>query len=408
MGSTNQDRGRPYLRDATMSDGRVLLYVQHLLGVGHLKRAMTLARALAAKGLETTVVSGGFEVPELAVEGIRTVQLPPAGAADMTFKNLVGATGAPIDEDWKRERREALLAVYRDVEPHALLIELFPFGRRQMRFELLPLLDAAIGSARRPLIVSSVRDVGGGGQRSPSRQQETVAVVKRYFDRVLVHSDPALIRLERTFAYSDQIAEKICYTGFVVEREAGGKDDTLSGKDEVIVSAGGGAVGRALLETALRARSLTTLANTTWRILMGINASSDDVASIEALAGRIGGGRVVIERTRDDFTTLLRNCAVSVSQAGYNTTMEILDAGARAVLVPFAGGAETEQTLRATILAERGRLQVVEEPALTPEVLAAAIERAAYGLSPQRGAIDLGGAQRSAELLAQWIAEHSG
>ena len=128
---------------------------------------------------------------------------------------------------------------------------------------------------------------------------------------------------------------------------------------------------------------------------------------IEALGRRIGGDRVVIERVRDDFTTLLRNCAVSVSQAGYNTTMEILDAGARAVLVPFAGGSETEQTLRATILAERGRLQVVEESALAPEVLAAAIDRAASGPRPKRGAIDLGGAERSAVLVGQWIAEHS-
>ena len=395
-----------------MSDGRVLLYVQHLLGIGHLKRAMTLARALVAGGLEVTVASGGFEVPELAVAGIRTVQLPPVGAADVTFKNLVGATGAPIDEDWKRERREALLAVYREVEPQALLIELFPFGRRQMRFELLPLLDTAIGRSsthiwRRPLIVSSVRDVGGGGQRAPSRQMETVALVNRYFDRVLVHSDPELIRFERTFAYADQIAEKLHYTGFVVERGAGDQHDTLAGKDEVIVSAGGGAVGRSLLETAVHARPFSILANRTWRVLMGINASAADTAMIEGLARRIGGGRVVVERVRDDFTTLLRNCAVSVSQAGYNTTMEILDAGARAVLVPFAGGAETEQTLRATVLAEHGRLQVVEESALIPEALAAAIDLAVCGPTPRHGAIDLGGAERSAVLLAQWIAERS-
>ena len=394
-----------------MSDGRVLLYVQHLLGIGHLKRAMTLARALAAGGLQVTVASGGFEVPELAVEGIRIVQLPPLGAADMTFKNLVGATGMPIDDDWKRARCEALLAAYREVDPQVLLIELFPFGRRQMRFELLPLLDMAIGRndtqiRRRPLIVSSVRDVSGGGQRSPSRQVETVALVKRYFDRVLVHSDPELIRFERTFACADEIADKVHYTGFVVERAAGDIYDTVAGKDEVIVSAGGGVVGRALLETALRARPLSTLANRTWRLLMGINASSADAAMIEALAHRIGDGRVVVERVRDDFTTLLRNCTVSVSQAGYNTTMEILDAGARAVLVPFAGGSETEQTLRATILAEYGRLQVVEESALSPDALAAAIDRAVRGPSPKRGVIDLGGAQRSAVLLAQWIAKH--
>lgn len=385
-----------------------MLYVQHLLGIGHLKRAMTLAGALAAGGLRVTVASGGFEVSEFAVEGVRMLQLPPLGAADMTFKNLVGATGMPIDDDWKRERREALLAAYREIDPHVLLIELFPFGRRQMRFELLPLLDTAIAASPRPLIVSSVRDVSGGGQRAPSRQTETVALVNRYFDHVLVHSDPALIRFERTFSYADQIAEKLQYTGFVVERAARDTPDLLAGKDEVIVSAGGGAVGRVLIEAALHARPLTTLANRTWRLLMGINASSADAAAIEALNLRIGGGRIVIERARDDFTTLLRNCLVSVSQAGYNTTMEILDAGARAVLVPFSGGSETEQTLRATILAEHGRLQVVEEPALTPETLAAAIDRAARGASPQRGAIDLGGAERSAVLVAQWIAEHSG
>ncbi len=390
-----------------MSDGRVLLYVQHLLGIGHLKRAMTLARALAAAGLEVTVVSGGFEVPELAVDGIRTVQLPPACAADETFKNLVDATGTPIDDHWKCERQKALLAAYRAIDPQVVLIELFPFGRRQMRFELVPLLDAAIGASRRPLIVSSVRDIGAGGQHEPSRQKVTLALVERYFDRVLVHSDPEWIRFERTFAYSEEIAQKIHYTGFVVEREAGGNHDTDAGKDEVIVSAGGGAVGRVLLETALRARPLSILANRTWRVLMGINASPADAGAIETLAGRIGGGRVVIERMRDDFTTLLRNCAVSISQSGYNTTMEILAAGARAVLVPYAGGAETEQALRAKIFAEMGRLQVVDESALAPETLAAAIDRAAHGRSPARGAIDLGGAQRSAALVAQWIAERS-
>jgi predicted glycosyltransferase len=85
--------------------------------------------------------------------------------------------------------------------------------------------------------------------------------------------------------------------------------------------------------------------------------------------------------------------------------MEIVDAGARAVLVPFAGGAETEQSLRANLLAEQGRVEVVEEAALAPETLAAAIDRALRGPAPQRGAIDLDGATRSAALLAQWIRE---
>jgi predicted glycosyltransferase len=93
-----------------------------------------------------------------------------------------------------------------------------------------------------------------------------------------------------------------------------------------------------------------------------------------------------------------------VSQAGYNTVLETLQAGARAVVVPFAGGTESEQTLRATLLAERGLLQVVEEAALTPATLAAAIDRAAARPRPAPGAIDLDGARRSAELLRKWLA----
>jgi predicted glycosyltransferase len=92
-----------------------------------------------------------------------------------------------------------------------------------------------------------------------------------------------------------------------------------------------------------------------------------------------------------------------VSQAGYNTVVETLQAGARAVLVPFAGAGEMEQTLRARLLAERGLVQVVEEDRLTPAALAAAIDRAAGGPRPASKTVDLGGARRSAELLREWV-----
>ena len=68
-------------------------------------------------------------------------------------------------------------------------------------------------------------------------------------------------------------------------------------------------------------------------------------------------------------------------------------------------GTSNVAELRARLLAERGLIEMVEESALAPETLAAAIDRAA--LRPRRTghAIDLGGAQRSAALLAQWTAE---
>jgi predicted glycosyltransferase len=123
-----------------------------------------------------------------------------------------------------------------------------------------------------------------------------------------------------------------------------------------------------------------------------------DFRRLGALAA--AGRGIALERARADFTTLLSNCALSVSQAGYNTLMETVQARARAVVVPFAGGQETEQALRARCFAERGLLETLEEAALTPQALAAAIDRAAHRPVPAAGAIDLQGARKSAELIA--------
>ncbi len=391
-----------------MTARRVFVYVQHLLGIGHLRRAVTLANALAAHGLEVTLASGGFAVPDLELRGVRLVQLPSVGSGDCGFKSLVDANGVPIDAAWKARRRDMLLEAWRACESHALVVELFPFGRRQMRFELVPLLEAASGARHRPVIASSVRDVLGGGQNDPARQDEMLAVFEKYFDRLLVHGDPALIALGRTFRHAGRISDKLHYTGYVVEPEScsavtsGG--DAMAGTGEVLVSAGGGAVGRRLLETAIRARPLSGLANRTWRILVGVNAGAPEMDALSGLAAATGEGRVVVERARPDFVRMLRNCELSVSQGGYNTVMEILQAGARSVVVPFAGGAETEQTLRTRLLADRGMLEMVEESTLDPGTLAAAVDCAAA--RPRRTAegIDLGGARRTATLLEEWTA----
>ena len=366
---------------------KAFFYVQHLLGIGHLRRAATLAQALERAGFEVTLASGGKPV-----EGYSVLQLPPA-SSDPQFKELLDEHGNPVDEAWKRRRREALLAAYAAARPDVLLIELFPFGRRQMRFELLPLLDAAGADGKRPLVVCSVRDLI---QAKPKREPEILECFEHYYDRLLVHGDPRVARFERSFGAAARLAGKLHYTGYVVQNMP--EDRSGAGAGEVLVSAGGGAVGQRLLEAAIAARPLTTLRDRPWRVLAGIHAENFD-----RLQGRAGPG-MVLERFRNDFTARLQNCVVSVSQAGYNTVMETLQARARAVVVPFAGAAESEQTLRATLLAERGLLEVLEETALTPGALAAAIDRAAVRPRPASGEIDLDGARRSAELLKEWLA----
>lgn len=383
--------------------GRVFFYVQHLLGIGHLKRSATLASALAAAGLEVTFASGGPAVPGIAPEGARLVQLPAASAADLSFRTLVDESGRAVDEAWKRRRAAALMDAWREASADVLLIELFPFGRRQMRFELLPLLEAACSAAPRPVIVSSVRDILGGGQKDPKKQDEMLATFGKYFDHVLVHSDPDLVSFDRTFRHAPRLGARLHYTGFISDRlAASSRGETTTGAGEVVVSAGGGAVGMPLLRTAIQARQLTRLRDRTWRVIAGINCAEADYEALVQLARKEVGEGVIVERFRPDFPSLIANCELSISQAGYNTLMDILQAGARAVVVPFAEGGETEQGLRAQLLAARGLVEVVPESGLTPAALAAATDRAARRPRMPAAAANLEGAAESAALVAKW------
>lgn len=384
-----------------MSEPNVFFWVQHLLGIGHLKRTATLARAFRRAGMTVTVVSGGHDVPGLDLGGAALVQLPPVRAADKYFKILVDETGAEIDDAFRARRSELLLAAYRAAAPDIVITELFPFGRRQLRQELTDLLDAAKAQPRPPLIVSSVRDILVEPPK-PERVAEMLERIETYYDRVMIHGDPTLIPFGETFAHADRIADRVAYTGYVVDMPRKTPDGVGTG--EVIVSAGGGAVSEELFRAAMAARSATRLAERTWRILAGHGLADDVFASIAADAP----DGVVVERARPDFPTLMANCTLSISQGGYNTVMEMMTAGTRGVIVPYAGGLETEQTLRARLLENRSGIRTIPEDMLNPAALAAAVDAALDAPPPDASGLDTGGADASAALVADWLVGREG
>jgi predicted glycosyltransferase len=378
--------------------GSVLFYVQHLLGIGHLRRALHVVGGLAQAGFAVTLVTGGEPLPELALTSARrVVQLPPIRTPDASFRNLVGADGRPVDDALRAARTAAVLAALAEAAPDALVIEAYPFGRRALRFELEPLVAAARGRAPRPLVLCSLRDIIVAPAES-ERQRDIVARVRADFDAVLVHGDPDFIPLSASFPLAAEIADRLVYTGYVAASEPG-VGGSAAATDEVLVSAGGGAAGGALLRAALAARRLGCQADARWRLLAGPNLPPAEFAVLAATAP----AGVAVERYRADFPALLRSCRVSVSQAGYNTVTDVLAARTPAVLVPFADMLETEQSLRAERLAARGAVEVLPPAALSPQTLAEAIARA-VSRSPARLGIDLSGATRTACEIARMLA----
>ncbi|QYK41176.1 MAG: glycosyltransferase [Paracoccaceae bacterium] len=369
---------------------RVMFYVQHLLGVGHLARASRIARAMQAAGLQVTLVTGGHPVPGFPGDGVAQRALPPVAVGDGAFAGLVDATGAPADAAFLDRRRDLLLAALRDLAPDVVMTEAFPFGRRQMRFELLPLLDAIAAMTPRPRLVASVRDILQA-RAKPGRDAETVATIRAHYDRVLVHGDPGFVRLEDTFPLAHQIADRVAYTGLV----CGPPPDPSPDRFDVVVSAGGGAVGQGVSSAAIAAAARLPAA-LRWLVITGPNLPEADAARLAALAPP----QVTLARFRPDFPQVLAAARLSVSQAGYNTVGDILQAGCRAVLVPYAAMGETEQGERAARLAALGRATVLAEDALTGDTLAAAIRDALDSPPPARIALRTDGAAETARCIA--------
>ncbi len=380
--------------------GRVMFYVQHLLGVGHLKRASLLAAAMVEAGLDVAVVLGGRDVAGIDFAGCARIQLPAVRAADESFKILIDDNGQPVDDAWREARTARLLTEFASLRPDVLILELFPFGRLQFRFELLPLLEAARVAEPRPWIVSSVRDALVA-KTDPARNERSVRLVRQWFDHVLVHGDPQLYPLTATFPEAAGIADKLLYTGYVAEAVNGAapaaEAASVTEAGDVVVSVGGGVVGEPLLRSAIAARPLTQAAKRVWRVITGPNLSN---AVYDDLAWNAPSG-VIVERWRDDLPQLLRQARLSISQGGYNTMMDILNARVGAVIVPFAAPGETEQTFRAQALAERGVITLLEADQLTSRALAAAVDQA-LGQAPATLAVDMDGAAATAKLVSAW------
>ena len=138
---------------------RVLMWVQHLVGVGHQRRCAAIACELARAGARVCYVSGGLPVAGLDLTGCAFEQLPPARSADMRYHTLLDAQGQPVDEAWRARRRDRLLACFASFRPHVVITETWPFGRSLLRFELDALMDEVVRARPRPLLVSSVRDI---------------------------------------------------------------------------------------------------------------------------------------------------------------------------------------------------------------------------------------------------------
>lgn len=345
---------------------KLLIVVTHLLGSGHLSRALTLGRAFVAAGHQVCVASGGMPAPQLDLSGIDLVQLPALRSDGVNFTRLLDNTGNIATQSYLDARQNLLIDTHENLRPDALITELFPFGRRSLKHEFQTLLKHA-KDIKTPLILGSIRDILAPPSK-PLKADYADEMIARFYDGVLVHSDAALTPLSLSWPVSETLKPFLHYTGFVAPRAPLPHPEN-AGEGEVIVSAGGGDVGAKLFKVALQASALDP--DRIWRILVGGVQAQSQIK----ILGHTAPPSVRIEAARSDFRQMLNHADVSVSMCGYNTALDVLQTGVPAVFIPFDAGGEVEQSLRADALSKRPNITVLKDADLNPAALISVVQK---------------------------------
>ena len=364
---------------------KILYYCQSLVGIGHLTASLRIARELLAHH-DVDFIQGGLDTPDgLEHPGYRNLKLPTLLHDEDTGGFLAPDAGASIDEVW-RARARAIAAFLRP--PYdAVVIEFFPFGRRRFRQEIYALFDAVRAASGPIPIFCSVREVLIPADARTERK--IVAMIERDIHTIFVRGDPAIVALDETFAQIDSIRAKLVYTGYVAPEVPAAPPPR---QKAILVSQGGGDVGRELLRAAV----LTAPELPEYRFVLAAGSRTPRQA-IDALKAEVRSPNVEIVPFLTEFQKHLCDSALSISLGGDNTMLDVISTRTPALAYPYQGS--SEQVLRIARLAAAGFVHALEPEDLEPARLGSKIRHALATPYPQRH-IGADGARRTAQTIA--------
>ncbi|MDJ0619791.1 MAG: glycosyltransferase [Calothrix sp. MO_192.B10] len=388
---------------------KIMFYCQYLTGMGHLVRSTEIIRKLS-KDFQVYFVNGGPPIAEFPIpDNIELINLPALWLEGGEFR--IAEDSLEVDEI-KRIRKNQLVSNFDLIQPDCLITEFFPFGRHKLFFELLPLLEHIKVNSPQTKIASSVRDFIG--RQNLHEEVETICyLVNQYFDLILYHSDPNFQNFALTFPEYRELNCEIQATGFVAQSftpQSRENTHQLIAKKNInnptiLVSVGGGRLGYELLESVINAsRLLESQIPHHIQIFTGPFMPEELFSQLQQAAST--SKNVSLQRYTNRLLEYMQNADLSISLTGYNTTMNILKTGVRAMVVPIGHySKDQEQLMRTKKLEKLGIVEVINPEDLQPNHLA---QRIVSCLDKETNTnsnnlFDLDGADNTTNILKKFL-----
>jgi predicted glycosyltransferase len=365
---------------------RLLFYAREATGLGQLARLHAVCEGLSRHwpGLAQLVVTGSPFPERLSrLSGVDWVKLP---SVERVGPNTFAPRSLPLPIETVRRLREAvLIATVRAFQPHLIVVDSFPDDP-----EILPALQVGGQAGRRPGLVLALRDVVAEPElvRQTWAAAGVPALLDDLYDLILVYGDEDLYPAAREYGFSPAALAKTRYVGYL-RRDAGTLPDTEQAALRrttdrlVLVTAGGGRDGYALLQAALDAAAQPGGRPADWLLVTGPFMPEADRQKLADAARDVAAARVVA--TVEHMPAHVAAADAVVSMGGYNTLCEILSFERPAVIVPRVQPIR-EQLVRTELLHRRGLVEMIHPDELTPVRLRMAVDRLprrAAGMQPR-------------------------
>ena len=360
-----------------------LLYSYDALGLGHARRMTGIARAVlpSRPDLSALLVTCSPQIDALPVPvGLDYVKLP--SARKLSTSQYVART-MRLEPDRLRDLRATILEeVARSFQPDLFLCDKSPSG---LMGELAPTLDRLRADSPATRMVLGWRDILDAPElmRSEWRKTGVLTHIDRWYDEVWVYGDPALFDVREEYDLPRHIADRVRYIGYLsphlapeavadarAELEVLAPGEAGSGPI-ALVTVGGGEDGESVLARWIQAVRAGRLPKTMRSVLVTGPMMPEDA---QARIAEAAPSSCVVTRYIGGLEVYTAAADLVVCMAGYNTACEVLGARTPTVMVPRASQRD-EQRLRASRLAERGLVEMIE-PTESAEALALAAHRA--------------------------------
>ncbi|HET6203012.1 MAG TPA: glycosyltransferase [Planctomycetota bacterium] len=367
------------VRTSRLDGPRIFLYSHDTYGLGHFRRNLLLARAIARGIPDASVLcatgsprSHSFPLPP-NFDYLKLPSTTKDGKGGYRARTL-GLTLPEIARLRARLLREAMISF----RPDLVLVDHAPLG---MEGELRPALRALRRRFPSTGAVLGLRDIVDAADRVRASWSRPAVrnVLEDLYDRILVYGSAKVFDLPREYGFSPRVRAKTRFVGYLAPDPVPAPPERtraalgLGRLPVVLVIVGGGGDGAPLLRTYIRALDEGAAPGFESVLVTGPLLSAEKRARIRASA--TGRARVRLLDFAANVPDLVRAADVVVSMAGYNATCEILWTGTKSILVPRTQP-RLEQQIRAMRLAALGLVRALPPDDLSPARLREEVERA--------------------------------